>query len=115
MPRDSSGPLRGTPAAILADRAPDSIILVRAGVVQSAQSCWVDFSAAGAEQVLGAGRAATATGVAVYWAYDASVVMGDVFRHDDKQYTVSYVSPDGWGAIDGHTIILSWGDATGTP
>jgi len=115
MPRDASGPLCGTPAAVLADRAPDSVILVRDGVVQTAQSCWVDFSASGAETVLGVGRAGTAIGVAVYWPATADVKIGDVFRHDGTQYRVGYVSTYGWGAVDGHTIVLSWAEAMKAP
>lgn len=115
MVRASSGPVRGVPAAVLSSQAPESIILVRDGVAQTAQSVFVDFTAAGAESVRGvtggSGYAGMANGVALYCPTGTDIEIGDVFKHDGVQYKVEFVSPTGWGAVDGDTMLMAWGEA----
>ena len=113
--RAASGPVRGSPADVLATLAPHSIILVRDGVVTAAQSVFLDFTATGAETVGGAGFAGAATGlgagVALYCPTDTTIEVGDVFRFDGIQYNVEFIAPQGWGAIDGNTLRLAWAGA----
>lgn len=114
MPRASSGPLRGAPASLLASLAPHSIVLVRDGTAQSAQSMWLDFSGSGRESIAGlagVGFTGEASGVVVYAPTSIDIRVGDVFRHDDVQYTVRFVGPQGWGAVDGDTMQLAWCEA----
>ena len=111
MPRATA--LRGNPAAVLTGLAPHSVILVRDGVVTTAQSVVLDFTAAGRETVFGAGAGdiGEAPGVAIYCPTAVTIEVGDVFRHGDQQYTVEYVSPQGWGTVDGSTLRLAWARA----
>lgn len=110
MPRASA--LRGLPAAVLTSLAPHSVILVRDGVVTTAQSVFLDFSATGRETVfgtLGVGDIGEANGVAIYCPTAVTIEVGDVFRHGDHQYTVEYVSPQGWTVVDGSAALrLAW-------
>lgn len=112
MPRATGK--RGNPAAVLTGLAPHSIILVREGVVTDAQSVFLDFSGSGHETVFGMGFATgtgdvgTTSGVAIYCPTATVIEIGDVFRYGDNQYTVEYVSPQGWGVVDGDTMLLAW-------
>ena len=115
MPRATGR--RGTPAAVLTAMAPHSVILVREGVVTAAQSVFVDFSAVGRETVLGGGNAGAgvghggeSNGVALYCPTGTTVEIGDVFRYGDLQYRVVFVSPQGWTAVDGSTMLMAWAD-----
>lgn len=112
MPRAATWPVRGTPKSVLSDLAPHSIILVRDGAVTDAQSMWLDFTASGAETIGGAGFGGEiGGGVALYCPEDTTIEVGDVFRYDEVQYKVEFVSPPGWGAVDGSTMILAWAGA----
>lgn len=113
MPRATAR--RGNPAAVLTALAPHSVILVRSGTVQTAQSVFVDFTAEGREAVLGAGYEGQTQGVALYCPTATDIEVGDVFRHDDIQYRVGFVSPQGWGAVDGDTMLMAWADASKAP
>lgn len=111
MPRAASGPVRGAPATVLDTLAPHAVILVRDGTVQSSQDLWLDFSAFGRETVLGAGYAGKLDGVAMYCPTATAIEIGDVFRYGDTQYKVTFVSHQGWGAVDGDTMLMAWADA----
>lgn len=113
MPRATAQ--RGDPADVLTSLAPHSIILVRDGVVTDAQDVFIDFSGSGRETVFGSvgfgagvGDVGTSSGVAIYCPTATTIEVGDVFRYGDNQYTVEYVSPQGWGAVDGSTLLLAW-------
>ena len=104
--------LRGNPAAILTGLAPHSVIFVRDGTAEDAQSVFVDFSASGRDAVLGAGYEGQVDGVALYCPTATDIEIGDVFRHDGVQYVVRFVSPQGWGVVDGDTMLLAWADGS---
>jgi len=111
MPRATGR--RGNPAAVLTAMAPHSVILVRDGAVTAAQSVFLDFSQEGRQGVLGSfqsgsGDIGQALGVAMYCPTGTTVEIGDVFRHGDNQYSVEYVSPQGWSAVDGNTMLMAW-------
>ncbi len=107
MPRGTGGAPRGSMETRIDAMMVHSIVLRRAGSNQTAQSMYLDFTAAGAE-ALGAGVTGGAVGVAVYVKDDASVQAGDVFAHGGTQYTVEFVSPKGNHLIGGESYRICW-------
>lgn len=106
MPRAATVP-RGTFEERVDAFLVHSIILRRAGTNQTAQSMYLDFTAAGAE-VLGAGVTGGVAGVALYVKDDADIAKGDVFAHGGTQYTVEFLSPKGNHPIGGEAYRIAW-------
>lgn len=106
MPRVAAPP-RGTLESQVDAMLVHSIILRRAGTNQTAQSMYLDFTAAGAE-VLGAGVTGGVAGVALYCKDDADVAPGDVFAHGGTQYTIEHVTPKGNHLVGGEAYRICW-------
>lgn len=106
MPRASTPP-RGTLEDRIEAMMVHSIVLRRAGTNKTAQSMYLDFTAAGAETV-GAGVTGGVVGVAIYCKDDADIAAGDVLAHGGTQYTVDYLSPIGNHLIGGETLRIAW-------
>lgn len=107
----------GTPLDVLATMLPHSLVLRRSGANLDAQDFMVDFSAAGRDALLGAGAGASGYNgevgnAAVYCLPDADIAVGDVFRFGNANYTVMFVSPPGWGMVDGSTLVIAWARST---
>lgn len=107
----------GTPLEVLQRTLPHSLVLRRAGTNLDAQDFMVDFTGAGRESLYSAGASSAGyngeqDGAAVYGLPDADVAVGDVFRYGAATYTVAWVSPPGWGRVDGATMVLAWARAT---
>ncbi len=106
MPR-AAVPPRGTLEERVDAFLVHSIVLRRAGTNQTAQSMYLDFTAAGAE-TLGAGVTGNAPGVAIYCKDDANIAAGDVLAHGGTQYTVEYLSPIASHLIGGESFRIAW-------
>lgn len=106
MPRVTAPP-RGTLESQVDAMMVHSIILRRAGTNKTAQSMYLDFTAAGAE-VLGAGVTGGVAGVALYCKDDADIAKGDVFANGGVQYTVDYLTPKGNHLVGGEAYRIAW-------
>lgn len=105
----------GTPLGVLATMLPHSLVLRRSGANLDAQDMMVDFSAAGREALQGLGASGyngEVDSAAVYCLPSADIAVGDVFRFAGANYSIMWVSPPGWGIVDGSTLVIAYARST---
>lgn len=114
-------PRAATQALAFALMLTDSIVLRRAGVNLSAQSCYVDWSEEGRDAALTSGAAGVALpqdsgkggraeGVAVWWKGDANVARGDLFAHGGSQFRIEFVSGAANHVTGGAVMKVAWAE-----